>query len=329
MKRCTPFQGAAKCEEAMESFVYSVNATVPIFLVMIVGGILRKLNIIDEHFANVANKFVFVVTLPLMVFSDLSTADFRTEFEPKFVIYCMAVTLISIFGIWALTELFMKEEDSKGSFVQGAYRSSAAILGMAFIKNMYQDTGMAPLMIIAAVPFYNIFAVIILTIKAKGNKGKVNFRKTFTNILKNPIIIGIFAGVLFSVLGIRLPQILTKTVNMIGDTTTPLALICIGATFEGRKAIKKLVPTCIATAVKLVILPALFIPIAILLGFRNQEMMAIVIMLGSPTTISSYIMAKNMNNDAVLSSSIIVMTTVLSSFTLTGIIFILRLGGYV
>ena len=116
---------------------------------------------------------------------------------------------------------------------------------------------------------------------------------------------------------------------MIGDMTTPLALICIGATFEGRKAIKKLVPTCIATALKLVILPALFLPVAILLGFRNQEMMAIVIMLGSPTTISSYIMAKNMNNDAVLSSSIIVLTTLLSSLTLTGIIFILRLGGYV
>ena len=313
----------------MESFIYSVNATVPIFLVMIVGGILRKLNIIDEHFANVANKFVFVVTLPLMVFSDLAAADFRAEFDPKFVIYCMAVTLLSICTIWALTEIFMKEEDSKGSFVQGAYRSSAAILGMAFIKNMYQDTGMAPLMIIAAVPLYNIFAVIILTVKAKGNKGRVNFRKTFINILKNPIIIGIFAGVLFSVLGIRMPNILTKTVNMIGDMTTPLALICIGATFEGRKAIKKLVPTCIATALKLVILPALFLPVAILLGFKNQEMMAIVIMLGSPTTISSYIMAKNMNNDAVLSSSIIVLTTLLSSLTLTGIIFILRLGGYV
>ncbi len=313
----------------MESFIYSVNATVPIFLVMIVGGILRKLNIIDEHFANVANKFVFVVTLPLMVFSDLAAADFRAEFDPKFVIYCMAVTLLSICAIWVLTEIFMKEEDSKGSFVQGAYRSSAAILGMAFIKNMYRDTGMAPLMIIAAVPLYNIFAVIILTVKAKGNKGRVNFRKTFINILKNPIIIGIFAGVLFSVLGIRLPNILTKTVNMIGDMTTPLALICIGATFEGTKAIKKLVPTCIATALKLVILPALFLPVAILLGFRNQEMMAIVIMLGSPTTISSYIMAKNMNNDAVLSSSIIVLTTLLSSLTLTGIIFILRLGGYV
>ena len=313
----------------MESFIYSVNATVPIFLVMIVGGILRKLNIIDEHFANVANKFVFVVTLPLMVFSDLAAADFRAEFDPKFVIYCMAVTLLSICTIWVLTEIFMKEEDSKGSFVQGAYRSSAAILGMAFIKNMYRDTGMAPLMIIAAVPLYNIFAVIILTVKAKGNKGRVNFRKTFINILKNPIIIGIFAGVLFSVLGIRMPNILTKTVNMIGDMTTPLALICIGATFEGRKAIKKLVPTCIATALKLVILPALFLPVAILLGFRNQEMMAIVIMLGSPTTISSYIMAKNMNNDGNLTSNVIVITTLMSSITLTMWIFILRSFGLI
>ena len=313
----------------MDSFIYSLNATIPIFFVMIIGGLLRKFKIVDEHFADMANKFVFKITLPLMVFEDMAAADFYGEFEPKFLIFCFAVTLISILVIWGLTELIMKDEEQKGAFVQGSYRSSAAILGLAFISNMYGNTGMSALMIVGAVPLYNIFAVIILTVKARSNRGKVNFAKTFVNILKNPIIIGIAAGVVCSLLKIHFPYAIKRTISMVGGLTTPLALICIGATFEGRKAIKKVVPTCIATCIKLAILPAVFLPVAVKLGFRYQELIAILIMLGSPTTVSSYIMARSMDNDAVLSSSIIVMTTLLSSVSLTLIIFILRHMGLV
>ena len=76
-------------------------------------------------------------------------------------------------------------------------------------------------------------------------------------------------------------------------------------------------------------LAAVFIPVAVFLGFRNQELVAALIMLASPTTVTSYVMAKSMDNDEVLSSSIIVLTTVLSSITLTGWIFILRALGLI
>lgn len=308
----------------MDSFIYSINATMPIFFIMLLGGFLRKKNIIDEHFANVANKLVFNITLPVMVFEDLANSDFKEHFDVKFVVYCMVVTFISISVIWFATEIFMKEEKSKGSFIQGAYRSSAAILGMAFIKNVYNDTGMAPLMIIASVPLYNIFAVIILSFKGGESDGKPDYKKTLLDIIKNPIIIGILLGIIASLLEIEFPVIANKTISMIGSITTPLALICIGATFKGSAAIRKIKPTIIATSIKLVILPGIFLPVAVALGFRTQELMAIVIMLGSPTTVSSYIMAKNMKNDEVLASSIIVLTTLLSSVSLTAIIFILR-----
>lgn len=115
-----------------------------------------------------------------------------------------------------------------------------------------------------------------------------------------------------------------KALTSIGNTATPLALISIGATFEGRKAIQKLKPTLIASGIKLLLLPALFLPLALYFGYHNQELMAILIMLGSPTTVSCYIMAKNTKNDALLTSSVIVLTTLLSSVTLTGWIFLLR-----
>ena len=321
----------------MDSFIYSINSTVPIFLVMIVGWAIKQLGVIDDHFANVANKYVFKVALPVLLFRDLSKADFYSQFDIRFVGYCAIVTIAMFGGVWIFTDLLMKDKTMRGSFIQCSCRSSAAILGMAFIQNMYSETGMAPLMIVAAVPLFNVISVIALTFKANPVDGvsiedmpkKEGIKKAFFNILTNPIIIGIVIGLLASLVRLQLPAILDKTVNSISQTATPIALICIGAGFEGRKAVKKIKPALAGTFIKLIGLAAIFIPIAVYMGFRNQELMAILIMLASPTTVTSYIMAKNMNNDEVLASSIIVLTTVLSSITLTGWIFILRSFGLI
>lgn len=308
----------------MDSFIYSLNATVPIFLVMIIGWVIKRFNIINDEFVSVCNKYVFKVALPFLLFKDIKNADMSTGFDLKFVLYCMIVTTICFLGTWAICEIAVKDDTIIGSFVQGSCRSSAAILGMAFIQNMYSDSGMAPLMIVSAVPLFNIYSVIVLTFKGQNNDAGGNIRKAFINVIKNPIIIAIFLGLPFSILGIRFPQIIEKTITNVSQTATPLALIAIGAGFEGRKALKKLKPAITASFIKLILLAALFLPAAVMMGFRNQELMAILIMLASPSTVTCYIMAKNMNNDAVLSSSIIVLTTLLSSVTLTGWIFILR-----
>ena len=120
-----------------------------------------------------------------------------------------------------------------------------------------------------------------------------------------------------------------KALDLVASLATPQALICIGAGFEGRKALAKLKPTLAASAVKLVILPAVFLTLAVLLDFRDQALVALIIMLGSPSTPSCYVMAKNMNNDGVLTSSVIVATTLLSAFTVTFWIFLARWLGLI
>jgi len=322
----------------MDSFIYSMNATVPIFLVMILGGIIKKLKIIDDNFVDKANKYVFIVALPAMLFKDISQSDMKTNFDISFVLFCMMVTTVCFVLIWLFSELFMKDDTMKGSFIQGSFRSSAAILGLAFVQNMYSDSGMAPLMIVAAVPLYNIYSVIVLTFKAKrqNEDGRIievsnaeNIKKACLNIIKNPIIIAIVLGLCSSLLDIKFFVIIDKTIASVASTATPIALIVIGAGFEGRKAIKKIKPTVIASVIKLVLQAGIFLPIAIWMGFRNQELISILIMLASPSTVSCYIMAKSMNNDEVLASSIIVLTTLFSSITLTVWIFVLRMGGFI
>lgn len=312
----------------MSNFLYSINATLPVFLLILLGKLLFRLRIIGDDFIRSTDKYVFYAALPALVFKDLTGNNIRSRFEPDYVLFCFCVTLVVILGIWGLTELFMKNEREKGAFIQASYRSSAAILGLAFIDNMYDSAGMAPLMILGAVPLFNIFAVIILTMKGGTDEKKPDVKSTIISIFKNPILLGILISLPFAFLDIHFPAFLNKSIGTIAATASPLALLSIGAGFEGRKALKKLKPTIFAAAIKLFILCALFLPLAVFFGYRNQELVGILIMLGSPTTASCYIMVKNTGNDAVLTSSIIVLTTLLSSVSLTLWIYLLRTLGY-
>lgn len=316
----------------MENFIYSVDATFPIFLVMVIGYILKQIGMLNDNFVTVANRFNFKVTLPFMLFRDISGVDIRAVFDIRYVLFCALVNTACFWIIWGGVKLFLKDQSMRGAFVQASFRSSAAVMGLAFIQNMYGSSAMGPLMIVSAVPLYNIFSVIVLTFEG-AHSGEVDpkqkVKDACINIAKNPIILGILAGLVVGLLGIDFPVIVDKTVNSVAQMATPLALITIGAGFEGRKALAKIRPTIAASMIKLVIQPLIFLPVAAWMGFRGEQMIAILIMLASPTTPSCYIMAKSMNNDEVLTASVIVTTTLMAAFTLTGWIFLLKTLGYI
>lgn len=313
----------------MEHLFFSLNATIPIFLTMVIGYLLKQSKLMDESFVKTLNKFNYNVTLPLLLFEDLANSDFSSVWDGKYVLFCFLVTLFSIVVIWVFSALFLKDKDIVGEFIQACYRSSAAVLGLAFIQNIYGTSQMAPLMIIGTVPLYNVMAVVILSFTGPGEHklNKESFKNSLIGIAKNPIIISIVIGMIVSVMKIDFPMIVDKTVHNFAVIASPLALIGLGAGFEGRKAIKKICPTAICTAVKLFILPALFLPIAMYLGFTGEKLVAILVMLGSATTPSCYIMAKNMGHEGTLTSSTVVATTFFSSVSLTLWLFVLKYLG--
>ena len=227
----------------MENFIYSINVTFPIFLVMVIGYFLKQIGMLNDNFVTVANRFNFKVTLPFMLFRDIAGVDIRAVFDLKYVLFCAFVSTACFWLIWGGVKLFLKDQTMRGAFVQASFRSSAAVMGLAFIQNIYGTSAMGPLMIVSAVPLYNIFSVIVLTFEgenASGVDGKQKIKEACIGIAKNPIILGILAGLIVGLLGIEFPTIINKTVNSVAQMATPLALITIGAGFEGRKALAKI-----------------------------------------------------------------------------------------
>ena len=317
-------------EITMENLIFSLNATIPVFLLMVLGMLFHAIGWIDDVFAAKMNRFVFLVPLPVMVFKELAEMDFSAAWDARFVLFCFFATFLSVMIAWGLSLIFVKGA-RRGEFIQGAYRSSAALLGIAFISSIYGNAGMAPMMMLGSVPLYNIMAVIVLILFTDADRklDRNTMKRTLYGIVTNPIIIGILLGFAWSFLRIPMGHIPSKVLTNVSNLASPLGLMAMGASIDFKKVGGELRPAIIASFMKLIGLCAIFLPIAVALGFRDEKLVAILIMLGSATTVSSFVMARSMGHEGTLTSNTVVITTIFSAFTVTFWIYLLRSLGLI
>ena len=202
--------------------------------------------------------------------------------------------------------------------MQGAYRSSVSLLGMTYMENIYNDGAMGTLMMLGSVPLYNVLAVLVLSLMKPGGGtvDRARLRGAFTGILKNPIIWGILLGFGWSLSGLHMPEMLSRTAGYIGRMASPMG-IALGASLDFADIRRKIGPILGASTLRLLVFTALFAPLALALGYRGQKLAAAIIMLGSAGTVAGYVMAKSMGHKG----------TVLSPFTLTLWIWLFRTLG--
>lgn len=316
----------------MDDLIFSLNATLPIFIMMMLGYFLRRIGLVTQGFADAANTFVFKICLPLVLFDDLYQMDIAAAWDGGFVAFCAAATLGSIALCWLVSRAFGKQP-WRGEFIQASYRSGAAFLGIAFLLSIYGEAGAAPLMVIGAVPIYNVSAVVILELMRPGKVDRgvspELIRSTIRGIVTNPIILGIVAGVAWSLLRIPMPQVLGTAVADVGGIATPLGLIALGASFSFRRAFAVGTPSIVASAIKLAGLELVFLPMALAAGYTGQKLVAVMMMLGLPSTVSGYVMARNMGYEGAVNSSVVMLTTLLSSVTITFWLWLLKSQGLV
>jgi len=173
-------------------------------------------------------------------------------------------------------------------------------------------------------------AVLELTAQGKNQTadGKNRILSTAIGILKNPILIGVVGGTVWSLLRIPMPPILNSVMSSVGGTATPLGLMAMGASLRPEELKGGAKAAGFATFIKLVLLCVILLPVAGALGFREQKIIAILVMLGSPATISCYIMARNMGHKGNLTSGVVILSTILGAFTMTGWIFLIKTMGW-
>ena len=313
----------------MESLKLSFNAISPIFILMLLGYFLKKIDVVEKKTFDSINKLVFKVFLPVLLFYNLYKTDIGSVFDVKLIVFSIVgVLAVFVLGYFAVLG-FTKDNAKRGVMLQGFFRSNFAILGMPLIAHICGENsgGLAALVLGVVVPLFNVLAVLALE-RFCGGKNKPDILQVLKGIIKNPLIIGCFVGIVFLVTGIKLPVIAEKSVKDVSSVATPLALIVLGAKFEYstvKESVKELI---IAVSARLVFVPLVMIAAAVLLGFRGEALACILITFGAPVAVSSFSMAQQMGGDEHLAAHLVIMSSALCLVTLFGWIFALSYFGW-
>lgn len=307
----------------MENLILSFNVVLPLFLMMMLGYGLKRINMFDETTLKSMNTLTFKTFLPTLLFYNIYKTDLNGVFNPQLMSFAAMTILISFGLLCLLIPKFEKENSKRGVLIQGIFRSNFVIFGIPVIVSLFGEgySGITSLLIAVVVPMFNVLSVVALEI-FRG--GKINIKNIAKGVLTNPLIIASAIGLVFLFLGIKLPTAIEKTVSDISKIGTPLSLILLGGSFKFssyKNYVKQLILSVVG---KLIIIPCIFVPIAVSFGFRGVELASLLIMLGSPTAVSSFTMAEQMDADSELAGQIVVFSSGLSVLTVFLWIFILK-----
>lgn len=312
----------------MENILYSLNTVAPIFILVALGAVFKKIKFANAEFFKLCDKLGFKICLPCLLFMDIMDASFD-QIDVTLMLFCAGFGTFLFLASGFLTPIFLKRNEDRGAFIQGMCRSNVAILGITIATNMFgQDGAIAVAMVLpVVVSLYNIYSVIVLVIfgpqEVKMGKKEL-FKTVVKNIATNPLIIAVVAALLWNLSGLHMPLAISRSLDYMSDLCVPLALLSLGASFSATELQAGAVKAVICSICKTIVAPAVAILIAWLLGIRGIGIGVVLIVYGGPAAISSYTMARQMKSNHILAGEIVLISTLMSAFTLFVGIFLLK-----
>lgn len=300
----------------MDSILLSLQVMLPVFLTILLGVFLQKVDLMPRRMIRDLNKLCFKVFLPVMLFNNVRATDFRQYFEWHLIGYAiLSVLLLFVVLLWLVPRLVQKPEQ-QSVVIQGIYRSNYVILGIPIVSNIYKGDNIATITMLIAiiVPLFNLLAVYLF--ERFNGQNQHDPLKMLGSIARNPLIIATALGMVYTLSGIQFPTFLNDTLADLAGITIPLALLILGADLDLNLQNTHVRYLAAVTGCKLLLVPLLFLPPAVALGFRGQALASLLAMYASPAAVSGYIMAQNENADHHLAGQIVVITSILSCFTL-------------
>ena len=309
------------------NFIVAVSAVIPLFGLMLIGVMVKRLRLLTDTELVHVNRMVFQVFFFCMMFYNMYTTDIADTFRPKLILFGACGVLMVCFAAMGIVCWLEKDNRRRGAMIQAIFRSNFVLIGIPLVGNIFGDEALAiPTMMIAIiVPIYNVLAVFVLE-TFRG--GTFDLLAILRGVLRNPMILGAIFGVLLLLLGVPIAEPFLKPVRQVAAATTPVALIILGASFtfgSSRHHLKQLV-SCVFS--RLLLVPGIMLSVAVYLGFRGVDLVTLLAIFATPCAVASFAMAQQMNSDADLAGNCVVYTSALSCLTIFGWVFAFKTLGY-
>jgi predicted permease len=304
-----------------ESLSFATDVTLPISIIILLGVLLKRIDWVNDEFANIGARLVFNLTLPCLLFVNIATTNLSESFPVSLVIYAAIVTTV-LFFIYHCLAFYIPSVGARGAFVQGACRGNMAIIGLALCVNAFGDEvlSLASMYLSIIVVIYNIYSILTLYYHQSSAP---SLKMVCQSVLTNPLAIAILLAIMVALSELRLPSLVIDTGNYIAQMTLPLALLCVGASIRLQEfRASRLLYVAIAS--KIILIPVTTTFLAYVVGFRGEELGVLYIMMAAPTAAAAYPMVRSIGGDYHLTAAIIAGSTFLSMFTSTIGLFVLH-----
>ena len=311
----------------LQDFIICVNAVIPSAIYLLVGIVLKLAHVVTDEEVKRFTHMTFIALYPFMMFDNLYGKSLGDFMNARLVGYVLFLVVFQIACAWIFVCRIEPENRNRGVMIQAIYRSNIVLMGLPVAANIFGKGNVTSVavVIMIVVPVYNALAVVIFE-RFRG--GHVDAKHLIKGVLTNPIIVGGLAACVVMLLGINLPSPIYNTIVTLSDSTTPIAMILLGAALnlQGFSEDKAKVAICVVG--RLVVSPLIGLAGALLLGLRGVELVAVVVMTATPTALASYAMASSMGGNGKLAGEIVVVSTLVACFTMPIWLFILKTGGF-
>ncbi|MDD4797672.1 MAG: AEC family transporter [Eubacteriales bacterium] len=316
----------------MENLLFALEVVLPLFAAVFLGYFLRIKNVIDDRFIGGANKLSFRVILPMLLFYNIVSNDISGAVDAKLVGFAVASVLVLVGLLVAFLPLIVKERPKCGVLIQGVFRTNFLLFGLQLVTNIFgpQGTGPVAMLVAIIVPLFNVLAVLVLTLFSARYAGgqRPSWKSIALDVVKNPLIIASALGFAVSALPFELPRFILLSVKDISAMATPLALLALGGTFRFHSAWKNVRYLALGVVGRLLAVPVVLLGLAIAVGFRGEQLAALLALYASPVAVSSYVMAVQTECDGDLAAELVVFSTVFSAFTIFGFVYVCKALGF-
>lgn len=313
----------------LENLLFSLNMSLPLFILLGLGYVLARKGLFSDDYVARTTNLVYYVMLPAKLFLDICETDLTAAFDPRYVGVTVVGVMVQFILAWLCGNLLCRDKSKQSAFAHACFRGNFAYLGMALLQNIYNSDTVASTAVILAVvlPLYNIQGVILMTIKE--GEGGIHIGKILLGVLKNPMVLAILAGLPFAYFQVELPYVASKSLSYLQVATSTMALLVVGASIKLDAIREDLALLLRVSGIKLLVMPAIWGVMAVAAGLSAEQIVTLTIVGSMPAAVNVYIITDKLGGNGKTACGAVVVTHLISLFTMTGVVFILRSAGLI
>lgn len=307
----------------LENFLVALRVVVPMALLMALGVCVRKVGLADRPTMRSMDKLIFRLFMPVLLFKNIYETDLSQSFAPKEALFAVAALLAAFPIALLLPRRLVKDRNQAASISQAMIRTNYILFGIAVAESIFGEGNIGPVALLGAivVPVTNALGVIILEL---NRSGRASPGKLLLSILKNPMVLATLAALAMILMPFRIPELLWSVITDVAGVTTTISFISLGVSLDLGETRANRGPLAIGVALRMVLMPLVFLTLSVAMGFRGQSLCALMVLFAAPTAVASYPMAVAMGADGPLAGQLVCATTVLSVFTMFVYTFLFR-----